>query len=306
MRIAVMAAGGVGGYFGARMAAAGHEVHFIARGAHLDAIRKNGLKVESTLGNLHLKDAKVTDDPAEVGPVDIVLFAVKLWDTEKAAAQAKPLIGPETRLITLQNGVDSVERIAPILGADHVVGGIAYLATVISAPGVISHTSPFAAMQCGRIDAKPDARLAAFADAAKAASVDIKISDRINRDRWEKFVFLVALSGMTSAARSTLGPVMADDETRAFYRTLMAETLAVGRAQGVPLSEDYIEERMKFSEAAPKGLKASMYHDLERGNRLELDWLAGTVVELARKTGVPVPANEAVYTLLKLHRMGNA
>jgi 2-dehydropantoate 2-reductase len=306
MRIAVMAAGGVGGYFGARMAAAGHEMYFIARGAHLDAIRKNGLKVESTLGNLHLKDAKVTDDPAEVGPVDIVLFAVKLWDTEKAAAQAKPLIGPETRLITLQNGVDSVERIAPILGADHVVGGIAYLATVISAPGVISHTSPFAAMQCGRIDAKPDARLAAFADAAKAASVDIKISDRINRDRWEKFVFLVALSGMTSAARSTLGPVMADDETRAFYRTLMAETLAVGRAQGVPLSEDYIEERMKFSEAAPKGLKASMYHDLERGNRLELDWLAGTVVELARKTGVPVPANEAVYTLLKLHRMGNA
>jgi 2-dehydropantoate 2-reductase len=306
MRIAVMAAGGVGGYFGARMAAAGHEVHFIARGAHLDAIRKNGLKVESTLGNLHLKDAKVTDDPAEVGPVDIVLFAVKLWDTEKAAAQAKPLIGPETRLITLQNGVDSVERIAPILGADHVVGGIAYLATVISAPGVISHTSPFAAMQCGRIDAKPDARLAAFADAAKAASVDIKISDRINRDRWEKFVFLVALSGMTSAARSTLGPVMADDETRAFYRTLMAETLAVGRAQGVPLSEDYIEERMKFSEAAPKGLKASMYHDLERGNRLELDWLAGTVVALARKTGVPVPANEAVYTLLKLHRMGHS
>ena len=305
MRIAVMAAGGVGGYFGARMAAAGHEMYFIARGAHLDAIRKNGLKVESTLGNLHLKDAKVTDDPAEVGPVDIVLFAVKLWDTEKAAAQAKPLIGPETRLITLQNGVDSVERIAPILGADHVVGGIAYLATVISAPGVISHTSPFAAMQCGRIDAKPDARLAAFADAAKAASVDIKISDRINRDRWEKFVFLVALSGMTSAARSTLGPVMADDETRAFYRTLMAETLAVGRAQGVPLSEDYIEERMKFSEAAPKGLKASMYHDLERGNRLELDWLAGTVVALARKTGVPVPANEAVYTLLKLHRMGH-
>ena len=306
MRIAVMAAGGVGGYFGARMAAAGHEVYFIARGAHLDAIRKNGLKVESTLGNLHLKDAKVTDDPAEVGPVDIVLFAVKLWDTEKAAALAKPLIGPETRLITLQNGVDSVERIAPILGADHVVGGIAYLATVISAPGVISHTSPFAAMQCGRIDAKPDARLAAFADAAKAASVDIKISDRINRDRWEKFVFLVALSGMTSAARSTLGPVMADDETRAFYRTLMAETLAVGRAQGVPLSEDYIEERMKFSEAAPKGLKASMYHDLERGNRLELDWLAGTVVALARKTGVPVPANEAVYTLLKLHRMGHS
>ena len=240
MRIAVMAAGGVGGYFGARIAAAGHDVHFIARGAHLDAIRKNGLKVESTLGDLHLKDAKVTDDPAQVGPVDIVLFAVKLWDTEKAAAQAKPLIGPDTRVITLQNGIDSVERIAPILGADYVVGGIAFLATVISAPGVISHTSQFAAMHCGRIDAKPDAKLTAFADAAKAASVDIKISDSINRDRWQKFVFLVALSGMTSAAHATIGPILADAETRAFYRRLMTETMAVGRAQGVPLSDEIL------------------------------------------------------------------
>jgi len=306
MRIAVMAAGAVGGYFGARMAAAGHEVYFIARGAHLDAIRKNGLKIESMLGNLHLKDAHATDNPADVGPVDIVLFAVKLWDTEKAAEQAKPLIGPGTRVITLQNGIDSVERIAPILGADHVVGGIAFIATVISAPGVISHTSQFASMQCGRIDAKPDAELTAFADAAKAASVEIKLSDGINRDRWQKFILLVALSGMTSAARSTIGPILADQETRTFFRALMAETMAVGRAKGVSLSEDFIEERMRFTDAAPKTLKASMFHDLERGNRLELDWLSGKVVELARETGVPVPANEAVYTLLKLHRMGTS
>ena len=216
MRMAVMAAGAVGGYFGARMAAAGHEVHFIARGAHLDAIRKDGLRIESTLGNLHLKDAHVTDNPAEVGPVDIVLFAVKLWDTEKAAQQARPLIGNDTRLITLQNGVDSVERIAPILGADHVVGGIALIATVITSPGVISHSSQFASMHFGRIDGKPDAQLTAFADAAKAGVGRIKVVDSINRDRWQKFIFLVALSGMTSAARSTLGPIMADPETRAF------------------------------------------------------------------------------------------
>ena len=304
MRIAVMAAGAVGGYFGARMAAAGHEVHFIARGAHLEAIRKNGLKIESAFGNLHLKDANVTDDPATVGPVDIVLFAVKLWDTEKAAQQAKPLIGKDTRLITLQNGVDSVERIAPILGADHVVGGTAQMSSIISAPGVISHNGQFASMHFGRIDGKPDAQLTAFADAAKAASVDIKVSDDINRDRWQKFIFLVALSGMTSAARSTIGPILADPETRAFFRQLMAETLAVGRAQGVPLSEDVIAARLQFLENAPKTLKASMAGDLERGNRLELDWLAGTVVKLGRETGVPVPANEAVYTLLKLHRMG--
>lgn len=304
MRIAVMAAGAVGGYFGGRMAAAGHEVHFIARGAHRDAIRKNGLKIESPLGNLHLKDAKVTDNPADVGPVDIVLFAVKLWDTEKAAEQAKPLVGPKTRVITLQNGVDSVERIAPILGADHVVGGIAFIPSTISAPGVITHAGQFAAIHCGRIDGKPDAMLSAFADAATAASVDIKISATINRDRWQKFIFLAAMSGITSATRSSIGPIMADPQTRAFYQALMTETLNVGRAQGVDLSDDIIEDRMKFSEAMPKAVKASMCNDLERGNRIELDWLAGKVVELGRASGVPVPANEAVYTLLKLHRMG--
>ncbi|MBI4273204.1 MAG: 2-dehydropantoate 2-reductase [Rhizobiales bacterium] len=305
MRIAVMAAGAVGGYFGGRLAAAGHDVFFIARGAHRDAIAKNGLKIESTLGNLHLKDAKVTDDPAKVGPVDAVMFAVKLWDTESAAAQAKPLVGPDTRLITLQNGVDSVERIAPILGADHVVGGIAYIATVIASPGVISHTSPFAQMRCGRIDAKPDAPLTAFANAAKAAGVDIAVSDQINKDRWEKFVFLVAVSAMTSATRAPLGPIMADADNRAFFRRLMEEVLAVGKAKGVALDDAYIDQQMAFAEQkAPKTMKASMCHDLERGNRLELDWLSGKVVEFGRALGIPVPANEAIYTLLKLHRMG--
>jgi 2-dehydropantoate 2-reductase len=157
MKIAAMAAGAVGGYFGARMQAAGHDVFFIARGAHLDAIRKDGLRVESVHGNLHLPKVNVTDDPAEVGPVDIVLFAVKLWDTETAAQAARPLLGPDTRLITLQNGVDSVERMAPILGADRTVGGAAYIATVIAAPGVIKHTSSFAMLRFGRADKKPDA-----------------------------------------------------------------------------------------------------------------------------------------------------
>ena len=304
MRIAVMAAGAVGGYFGARMAAAGHDVHFIARGAHLDAIRKNGLTIESPLGNLNVKDAKATDDPAKVGAVDIVLFAVKLWDTEKASEQAKPLIGPGTRVITLQNGIDSVERMAPILGDEHVVGGIAHISSVISAPGVISQNGQFANMHFGRIDGKPDAKLTAFADAAKAASVEIRISDSINRDRWQKFIFLVALSGMTAATRSTVGPIMADPETRAFLRALMAETFAVGRAKGVALPDGFVEERMKFSENLPKTIKASMAGDLERGNRLELDWLAGKVRELGRALNVPTPASDTVYTVLKLHRMG--
>ncbi len=299
-----MAAGAVGGYFGARMAAAGHDVSFIARGAHRDAIRSNGLAVESPLGNLHLKDAKVTDDPREVGPVDIVLFAVKLWDTENAAELARPLMGPNTRLITFQNGIDSVERIAPILGADRVVGGIAYIATVIGQPGVIAHTSPFARMRCGRVDGKPDPMLEAFAGAAKAAGIDIATSSEINPDRWRKFTFLVALSGMTSATRQPIGVTLADPDMKALFRRLMDEVVAVGQASGVDLGDGFVDEQMNVVQSFLPGTKASMAHDLERGNRLELDWLAGKVVELGRKLQVPVPGNEAVYAMLKPYRLG--
>jgi 2-dehydropantoate 2-reductase len=304
MRIAVMAAGALGAYFGARMAAAGHDVFFIARGANLEAIKTNGLKIESVHGDLHLPNPNVTDDPAKIGPVDIVLFAVKLWDTEKAAEQTLPLVGPDTRVITLQNGVDSPERLAPILGTDRVVAGSAYIATVLSAPGVVTHTSPFARMVCGHIDGKPDAWLKSFTDAAQAAGIDITLSDAVDRERWQKFVFLVGLSGATATTRKPLGPILQDPDTRAFFHSLMSEVVAVGGAKGVSLPADFVDGRMKFGESSPPNFKASMLHDLERGNRLELDWLAGKVVELGRVLGVPTPANEAVYAVLKLHRMG--
>jgi 2-dehydropantoate 2-reductase len=304
MRIAVMAAGAVGGYFGGRLAAAGHEVAFIARGAHLAAIREHGLKIESVRGDLHLKDVQATSDPASVGAVDIVLFAVKLWDTEIAAEAARPLLGPATRVITLQNGVDSVERVAPILGDDHVVGGTAYIATVVAAPGVIRHTSQFAGMRCGRIDGRDDSQLAAFADAAGAAGIDITVSSKINLDRWQKFVFLVGLSSVTAATRKPLGPVLADDETRSWLVDLMREVIAVGHAKGVTFAPGFLEEQIKFAHTTPYDFKASMLHDLEAGRRLELDWLAGKVTKLGRELGVPTPANEAVYKMLKLSRMG--
>ncbi len=306
MRIAVMAAGAVGGYFGGRLAAAGHDVSFIARGAQLEAIRKDGLKIESPLGNLHLNNVRATSDPKDIGVVDVVLFAVKLWDTEIAADAAKPLVGPQTRVITFQNGVDSTERLAPILGEDQVTGGSAYIASVIGAPGVISHTSQFAKMVCGRIDGKPDAQLAAFAAAAKEAGIDVAQSDNINRERWEKFVFLIGLSGATGATRMPLGPILADPDTRAFFRSLMEEVIALARAKGVTLAPDFLDSRMKFADTAPPGMKASLLHDLERGNRIEIDWLAGKAVALGRELGVPTPANAAVYAVLKLHRMGRA
>jgi 2-dehydropantoate 2-reductase len=306
MRIAAMAAGAVGGYFGARLAAAGHDVFFIARGGHRDAIAKNGLKIESVHGDLHLPKPNVTDDPAKVGPVDIVLFAVKLWDTETAAATARPLLGPDSRLITFQNGVDSVDRLSAVLGADRVIGGAAYIATVIASPGVIRHTSAFARMRFGRADKKPDDTLNAFVNAGKAAKLDIDLSADIQTELWQKFIFLTAMAGSTATLRSPIGPIVADTELRGFFRSLMEEAFADGKAKGVALDAGYIDDRMDFviNKCEP-GMKASMAHDLERGNRIELDWLAGKVRALGRELRIPTPASDTVYTTLKLHRMGS-
>ena len=306
MKIAAMAAGAVGAYFGGRMAAAGHNVAFIARRAHLEALRANGLKIESVLGDLHLPRVNATPDPREVGPVDVVLFAVKLWDTETAAELAKPLVGPDTRVITLQNGVDSYERVSAILGKEVTVPGTAYLAAVLGGPGVMLHTSKFAILRCGRMDGKPDAKLDAFVAAAKAAGIDIQPQEDMNRERWQKFIFLSSMAGMNCMTREPIGKVLADPDTRAFYRRLMEECLAVGQKSGAKVPSSWIDDRMTFSDAAPPGMKASMLHDLEAGNRLELDWLTGKVIALGKQYGVPTPASDAVYAAVKLHRMGRA
>jgi 2-dehydropantoate 2-reductase len=304
MKIAAMAAGAVGSYFGGRMQAAGHDVAYIARRAHLDALRKDGLKIQSTHGDLHLPKVNATPDPTEVGPVDIVFFAVKLWDTETAAELARPLVGPHTRIITLQNGVDSYERVSAILGAAHTIPGTAYIAAVLGGPGVMLHTSKFATMRCGTIDGTPDAKLAAFVEAAKAAGIDIQPQEDMNRERWQKFIFLSSMAGVNCMMRQPIGTVLADPDTRAFYKRLMQECLAVGQRSGAKVPSGWVDDRMTFSDNAPPGMKASMLHDLEAGNRLELDWLTGKVVSLGRELGVPTPASEAVYAAVKLHRMG--
>lgn len=304
MRIAIMAAGAVGGYFGARLAQAGHDVFFIARGRHLEAIKKDGLKIESVLGDVHLKDVNATDAPASVGPVDIVMFAVKLWDTETAGEQTKPLVGPDTRVITLQNGIDSVERLTPILGRDHVVGGTTHVVTVMPAPGVIRQTSRFAKFTCGFPDRRSDAKLMAFVTAAQAAGIEAVLSEDIDRDRWQKFIFLAGTSGVTASTRMPLGPIMADPDTRTLFRKVMEEVQALARAKGVAIAEDFVDSQMAFADAVSPTTKASQLNDLEAGNRLELDWLAGKVVALGRELNVPTPVNEVIYAVLKLHRMG--
>jgi 2-dehydropantoate 2-reductase len=307
MKIAAMAAGAVGGYFGARLAADGHDVFFIARGANLDAIRTNGLRIESVHGDLHLPKVNVTDDPKSVGPVDVVLFAVKLWDTEKAAELTRPMVGANTRVITVQNGIDSVERMQPILGAERVVGGVAYIATTIAAPGVIKHTSQFATMHYGRTDKRPDPVLDAFTAAGKKAKCDVDISRDIDVELWQKFVFLTAMAGATASRRSPIGPIVATDEGRRFFRALMDEARAVGKASGVDVGETFVEQRMDFVlHKVEPGMKASMAHDLERGNRIELDWLSGKVAALGDKYGIDTPASDEVVAKLKPYRMGAA
>jgi 2-dehydropantoate 2-reductase len=306
MRVAVMAAGAVGGYFGARLAAAGHGVAFIARGAHRDAIRRDGLRIESALGDLHLNDINVTDDPQQVGPVDLVLFAVKLWDTETAGEQTRPLLGAHTRIITLQNGVDSVERLAPILGDEHTIGGATYVVTNIAKPGVIRHTGSIARVRCGRLDRRPDAILAGYVDQMKRASIDITLAEDMLLDLWKKFVLLSGTSSITASTRQPLGVIRDDDDMRAFLFKLMHETLAVGRAAGIVFPQGFPAELENAVTGFSPAMKASMANDLEAGNRLELDWLAGKVVALGRKYAIATPAQEAVYAILKPYRMGRA
>jgi 2-dehydropantoate 2-reductase len=306
MRVAAMAAGAVGGYFGARLAAAGHDVAFIARGAHRDAIRRDGLRIESALGDLHLNDINVTDDPQQVGPVDLVLFAVKLWDTETAGEQTRPLLGAHTRVITLQNGVDSVERLAPILGDEHTIGGATYVVTNIAKPGVIRHTGSIARVRCGRLDRRPDAILAGYVEQMKRASIDITLAEGMLLDLWKKFVLLSGTSSITASTRQPLGVIRDDDDMRAFLFKLMHETLAVGRAAGIVFPQGFPAELENAVTGFSPAMKASMANDLEAGNRLELDWLAGKVVALGRKYAIATPAQEAVYAILKPYRMGRA
>jgi len=306
MRIAIMAAGAVGGYFGGRMAAAGHDVTFIARGTHRDVIRRDGLRIESTLGDLHLKNVNVTDDPKQVGPVNLVLFAVKLWDTETAAEQTRALVGRDTRVITLQNGVDSVERITPFVGDEAAIGGATYIVTTVSHPGVIRHTGPAAKIRCGRLDGRPDAVLARYVQQMQTANIDVTLSEHMRLDIWKKFVLLSGTSGSTASTRQPLGIIRDDPDMRAFFFNLMHETIAVGRASGIEFASDFPQELEHTAASFPPMMKASMANDLAAGNHLELDWLAGKVVALGREYGIPTPTQDATYAILKPYREGRS
>ncbi len=301
MRIAIMGSGGVGGYLGGRLAASGQDVTFIARGAHLEAIRAAGLRIESALGDARVQPAPASGEPASVGPVDLVIFAVKLYDTEAAAEACRPLVAEGTGVVTFQNGVDSVDVLARILGREHVVGGVAQIASVVGAPGVIRHTGTMARFVFGELDGQPSARVEALAAALKAAGVEHAVSDAIGRDIWAKMVFLATFAGLTAVMRLPIGPIRADPDTRALYQDGLAEALAVARARGIALPEDFVAATLARTDQLPAQMKSSMLEDLERGKRLELAWLSGAIVRMGREHGVPTPVHGFVTAALKLH-----
>ena len=305
MKIAVMGSGGVGGFFGGRMAHAGADVTFIARGAHLAAMRERGLLIENeTQGNIHVPGVKATDEPASVGSVDLVLVGVKLWGMEAAVRAFKPLIGPDTAVLSLQNGVIKDDILRREFGERAVMGGVGYVATHISRPGVIHQTGAIQRMVFGEYDGRRSARAEALLAAALKAGIQAELSTDIRRSIWEKYVFLVALSGTTATMRMPIGVIRANPQTRAFLFDLMKETVAVGRAHGVALPEDYAQQRLAFADSVPADMTSSMHHDLEHGNPLEVEWLAGGVVKLGEQVGVPTPANRAVWDVLALHAAG--
>lgn len=299
-----MGSGGVGGYFGARLAQGGCEVYFIARGAHLAAMREHGLKVESQLGEVHLSPVRVTDDPGTLPPVDLVLFSVKLWDTEAAARSIKSLFGPDTGIVSFQNGVQKDDILRGVFGDKAVMGGVGYIATTIGRPGVIKHTGTLQRLVFGEYDGSRSRRAETLLDACRKGGIDAELSTDIRRQIWEKFVFLVGLSGTTTTMRVPIGAIRANPRTRAFLLDLMREAVAVGRAQGVALEKDYAEKRLAFCDSLPEDMTSSMHHDLERGNPLEVQWLSGGVAQLGEKAGVPTPANRAVWDILALHAAG--
>jgi 2-dehydropantoate 2-reductase len=298
-----MGSGGLGGYFGARLALGGADVHFIARGKHLEAMRRDGLRIEGP-EPLHLPRPRVTDDPREVGEVDLVMFCVKLWDTEAALAQIRPMVGAHTMLVSFQNGVLKDSYLRAAYDPAQIVGGVGYVATTIDRPGVIRQTGPMQRLVFGEFDGRRAARLEPFLAACNAGGIDAELTSDIEREIWQKYVFLVALSGTTTTMRTTIGPIRENPQTRAFLHDVMREVVAVGRAHGVALPENYADAGLERADKVAYDMTSSMHHDLERGNRLEVRWLAGGVVELGQARGVATPLNRAIADILALRANG--
>jgi 2-dehydropantoate 2-reductase len=298
MKFAVMGSGGVGGYFGARLAAAGNDVTFVARGSHLAAMRKGGLRLDSEIDNLHLDPVRVVAEANEIAAADAIIFAVKMGDTESAARSLQPLVAGGATVFTFQNGVESAERIGKILGVENVVPGVARIGSHISEPGVVKQTGTFAHLQFAETNGKPTARTTAFYNACKQAGFDATLSPNIQREIWMKFGMLAPLAAMTAITRGPIGPVRADARSRALLQALVEEAVAVGVALKRGLEPADTAKLMQLVDGFPKTLMASMAHDLLAGKPIELDGLSGAVVRLGSQSGVPTPSHKFITQAL--------
>jgi 2-dehydropantoate 2-reductase len=305
VKIAVMGSGGVGGYFGARLAKGGSDVTFVARGAHLAALRERGLSIEAEPDGFHLPRVNAVEDPAAIGVVDLALFAVKLWDTATAIEQLRPIVGSDTAVVSFQNGVLKDNDLIGAFGPTRVMGGVCYVAIAIASPGVIRRTGVLERLVFGEFNGEATPRATRFLEACRRGGIKAELSRNIRSDIWEKFVFLAALSGATTSMRANIGQIRANPQTRAFLLDLMREVVAVGRAHGIDLPADYAERQIRLADELSPEMTSSMYHDLEHGNRLEVRWLSGGVAELGAAAGVPTPLNRAVADILALHADGS-
>jgi 2-dehydropantoate 2-reductase len=304
MRIAIVGSGGVGGYFGGRLAAAGVDVTFLARGAHLEAMSTRGLRIDSPKGDVHLLKVKAAADPSDVGRADVVFFAVKLYDTESALGMLPPLVGPGTVVIPLQNGVDSVATLTRSVGAPHTAGGTCYVSAVIAEPGVIRHTA-MDHLIFGELDGSRSARLEWLLEACRSAGFQATLSADITVDVWTKFVRLSVFSGMTAVARSPLGVVVRDPQLFAMFTDALREAMTVAHTKGIAVPASSVDDAAAVASALPPQTKSSMLEDLERGRRLELPWLSGAVVRIGREVGVETPTHRFINAVLGPHVNGH-
>lgn len=298
MKLAVYGAGGVGGYFGGRLALAGADVHLIARGAHLEALRARGLKVTSTKGDFDV-NLPASDDPTDIGTCDYVLFSVKSFDTDEAAARVAPLIGERTAVLSFQNGIDNEDKIARPLGREHVMGGAAYIFSRIAEPGVVAHTGGPARIVFGEMDGARSERAQDFLDVCRKADIDAELADDIVRVLWDKFAFICAQAGMTAAVRLPIGEVRSVEESWAAFRSVVEEVRALAATEGVDLPGDTADRHARFAEGLEPTGYSSLYDDLSSGRRMELEALHGTIVQRARQHDIPVPVSETIYAILR-------
>lgn len=299
MRIGIIGVGGLGGYYGGLLARAGHDVGFVARGAHLAALRESGLRVESVHGDFAIRPVTVTDRPQEIGPVDLVMICVKTPALDAAAATARPLLGPETAVFGLQNGIDAAERISAIVGPERVLGAATWIAANIGGPGVIRQVSAFRRIVVGELDGRATPRLERVTDALRTmGGVTVEASAAIRKVLWTKFVFIAGFSAAGSMTRLPVGDFRSVPETRAVLTALMREVEAVARAQGVGLDPDVVDQALAIIDGAEPGMKTSMQRDVEAGRPSELDALVGAVRRKGRDAGVPTPTADLIYAAL--------